>query len=124
MSATIMFLEDNEELRAILAEVMLSELGETPITFGHMSDMVAAAAVVLRTKMAVIDINLGTDELTGIDAYNWLKKMSYAGKICFLTGHAKNHPTVQTAAKSGVEIWVKPMNANVLCESIRKTLKK
>ena len=123
MGASITFLEDNEELREVLSEVTKSELGEEALSFSRFDDLVARRTEVLQTKMAILDINLGCDQATGVDVFHWLKDQGYSGKICFLTGHARNHPMVQAACEIGAEIWSKPMYANALCEAIRKVLK-
>ncbi|AZZ36336.1 hypothetical protein CIK05_05875 [Bdellovibrio sp. qaytius] len=124
MGASITFLEDNEELREVLAEVTRSELGEEALSFGRFDDLVAHRTEVLQTKMAILDINLGADQVTGVDVFHWLKDQGYTGKICFLTGHAKAHPMVQAASEIGAEIWAKPMYATTLCDAIRSVIKK
>lgn len=124
MGASITFLEDNEELREVLSEVTKSELGEESLTFGCFEDLVERRSDVLQTKMAILDINLGCEQATGVEVFHWLKEQGYAGKICFLTGHARSHPMVQAACDIGAEIWAKPMYANTLCEAIRTVLKK
>lgn len=124
MTARITFLEDNEELREVLSEITLSELGEEALSFGHLEDLKAHRSEVLQTKMAILDINLGNEQPTGVDAFHWLKSQGYTGKIYFLTGHAKSHPLVQAACDIGAEIWSKPMYANALCIAIQSVLKK
>ena len=122
MVASIAFLEDNDELREVLAEVTKSELGEESICFRKVEELIAKESEVMQTKMAIIDLNLGQDEASGVDAFYWLKNHGYQGKICFLTGHGKTHPLVIQASEIGAEIWTKPMYANKLCEAIRSVL--
>lgn len=122
MVASITFLEDNEELREVLSEVTKSELGEEALSYSCLDEMMDHRAEVLQTKMAILDINLGSDQPTGVDAFHWLKSQDYKGKICFLTGHAKTHPMVKAASESGVEIWTKPMYADELCKAIRSAI--
>lgn len=124
MAASITFLEDNEELREVLSEVTKSELGEEVLSFKSFDELVKHRTEVLQTKMAILDINLGSDQPTGVQAFHWLKSQGYTGKICFLTGHGKTHPMVQAASESGAEIWKKPMYANALCEAIQSAIKK
>ncbi len=124
MAASITFLEDNEELREVLSEVTKSELGEEALSFSRLAELIEHRAEVLQTKVAILDINLGSDQPTGVDAFHWLKSQGYTGKICFLTGHGKTHPMVQAACDIGAEIWTKPMYANALCEAIRTAIKK
>lgn len=123
MAASITFLEDNEELREVLSEITKSELGEEALSFSRLEQLIAHRTDVLQTKMAILDINLGSDQPTGVDAFHWLKSQGYTGKICFLTGHAKTHPMVQVASEIGAEIWTKPMYAETLCQAIRSAIK-
>ena len=124
MGASITFLEDNEELREVLSEVTKSELGEEALSFACFEQLAARRNEVLETKMAILDINLGADQASGVEVFHWLKEQGYAGKICFLTGHGRSHPMVQAACDIGAEIWSKPMYANALCDAIRSVLKK
>lgn len=124
MSASIAFLEDNDELREVLAEVAKSELGEDSICFRKVEDLIAHESEVLLTKMAILDLNLGQGQSDGVDAFYWLKDHGYQGKICFLTGHGKTHPLVTKASEIGAEIWTKPMYASKLCEAIRSVIQK
>lgn len=124
MVASIMFLEDNAELREVLSEVTKSELGEEALSYSRLEDLKNHRDEVLQTKIAIIDINLGSEEPTGVEAFRWLKSQGYSGKICFLTGHVGAHPMVQEASEVGVEIWSKPMFASKLCEAIRSVIKK
>jgi FixJ family two-component response regulator len=50
---------------------------------------------------AVLDINLGAGEPTGIDAYHWLRSHGFSGRVIFLTGHAASHPLVREARLIG-----------------------
>ena len=58
-----------------------------------------------RFGVAMLDINLGYGQPSGLDAYAWLKEKNFSGKIIFFTGHAKLHPDVLKAAQiPGVQI--------------------
>jgi FixJ family two-component response regulator len=59
--------------------------------------------------LAILDINLGEGQPSGLDAYHWLRESGFEGKIVFLTGHARSHPLVSQARQAGkVVILEKP----------------
>ena len=66
-------------------------------------------------RRRILDINLGPDRRSGIDAYAWLRRQGYKGRIVFLTGHANNHPLVVEAQRIGdAEIYSKPIEPDRL----------
>jgi FixJ family two-component response regulator len=65
----------------------------------------------LACDSAILDINLGPGQPSGIDAYKWLRNNGYRGRIAFLTGHAGTHPLVIEATRIGdAEIFSKPVD--------------
>jgi FixJ family two-component response regulator len=75
-----------------------------------MSAVQERAAQVLRTGLAILDVNLGPGEPSGVDIYRWLRGKDYHGKIVFLSGHARTDPQVEEAARiSGVDFFQKPL---------------
>ncbi len=46
-----------------------------------------------------LDVNLGSEEYSGLDAYAWLQKHNYEKKVVFFTGHAQAYPEVRVAVK-------------------------
>lgn len=122
MGASITFLDDDDGLRELLVEVTKTVLGEDALGLSQFEDLVVHREEVLQTKMTILDINLGLNKKSGVDAFHWLKNQGYKGKICFLTGHGKAHPMVQAAQDSGVEIWTKPMDPVAFCEAIGEVL--
>lgn len=70
-------------------------------------------------KFAFLDINLGTNSPSGLDAYDWLLKRRFPGKVIFLTGHAGTHPLVVEALKvPGVRLLEKPTTASSIISAI------
>ena len=52
---------------------------------------------------------------SGLDAYLWLRKHGFHGRIVFLTGHAGSHPLVVEASRLGdADVVAKPISAEVL----------
>lgn len=119
MSADVVFLEDNEELRQIMTVLLESELRVRCLSFARFADLEKNVSAVLKTKIAILDINLGVNEPSGIDAYNWLRLMNYQGQVVFMTGHAQSHPLVLEATKTGAVVLEKPMKAQILFDIVR-----
>ena len=78
-------------------------------------ELVALGEEALGCGVAILDINLGPNRRSGIDAYKWLRHKGYAGRIIFLTGHASNHSLVVEAHRIGdAEILSKPIHPDRL----------
>jgi DNA-binding NarL/FixJ family response regulator len=68
---------------------------------------------------AILDINLGQGEPTGIDAYHWLRSRGFSGRVVFLTGHAASHPLVREARLIGDAVVLeKPTGMDHLSSAI------
>ena len=63
-----------------------------------------------RTDLAILDVNLGYGQPSGLQIYHWLIGQHYPGEIVFLSGHARTDPDVEEASKiSGVHFFEKPL---------------
>src|SRR5215467_2497757 len=89
MSARIVFLDDNQDLRELIRDILESELKVECRCFGSVMELTNDREEVLCAKVALLDINLGPDVPNGIDAFNWLRKQEFRGKFVFFTGHAR-----------------------------------
>ena len=107
---TVLFVDDCRDICQVM-EVMCQSLPEVEcVCVTSMSAVLERAAQVLRTDLAVLDVNLGPGEPSGVEIYRWLKGQNYRGKIVFLSGHARTDPVVEEAAKiSGVDFFQKPL---------------
>jgi DNA-binding response OmpR family regulator len=62
--------------------------------------------------LAILDINLGAGSPSGLAGYRWLREHEFAGRVVFLTGHARSHPLVAEASEIGdAVVYEKPMTA-------------
>jgi len=107
---TVLFVDDSSDLCQI-TELMCQSLPEVQsICVSSMSAVLERAAQVLRTDLAILDVNLGPGEPSGVEIYRWLKEQNYHGKIVFLSGHARTDPLIEEAAGiSGVDFFQKPL---------------
>jgi len=111
----VLFVEDNDDLRETFVELTTTVLECRCVGVGSYKELVALGDEVLACDVAILDINLGADQPSGIDAYTWLRHQDYPGRIVFLTGHASTHPLVIEATRIGdAEIFPKPIDADQL----------
>lgn len=120
----VLFVEDSDDLRETFVELITVVVGRRCIGAGSYREVVALGNTVLGCSAAILDINLGPGQPSGIDVYQWLRRVGYAERIVFLTGHASTHPLVIEAARIGdAEILAKPVNLEqirVMVEGVRR----
>ena len=107
---TVLFVDDSSDLCQVI-EAMCQLLPEVEcVCVTSMSAVQERAELVLRTGLAILDVNLGPGEPSGVDIYRWLRGRNYHGKTVFLSGHARTDPQVEEAARmSGVDFFQKPL---------------
>jgi FixJ family two-component response regulator len=107
---TVLFVDDSSDLCEVV-EFMCQSLPEVEcVCVTSMSAVLERAVQVLQTGLAILDVNLGPGEPSGVEIYRWLKGQNYRGKIVFLSGHARTDPLVEDAARiSGVDFFQKPL---------------
>ena len=107
----VLFVEDDDDLRETFVELITVVLGRRCIGVGSYQEVVALEKDVPACGAAILDINLGPGQPSGIDAYQWLRKKGYAERVVFLTGHASTHPLVTEATRIGdAELFSKPID--------------
>src|SRR6478736_7080105 len=99
MAGTILLLDDDQTLLDVMTQTFKLLYERDTVTATSLAMLLEAKAGALATTIAFLDINLGANQPSGIDAYHWLKQNDYQGCIIFFTGHAKTHPLVAEASK-------------------------
>jgi DNA-binding NtrC family response regulator len=123
MQPGILFLDDDADLRRITSTLIQLKTGRTCLALATLDEVRTHREAVLASALAILDINLGEDQPSGLDAYGWLLAESYRGKVVFLTGHAKSHPLVEAAVRMGkVQVFAKPLSAEQLVELVKSAL--
>jgi DNA-binding NtrC family response regulator len=120
--AKIVFLDDSEDLRALMPVLLASGLGEECKCFASLMEFENHKEEVLRARVAILDINLGPNAPDGIDAFHWLMNHGFKGKVLFFTGHARSNPQVALAERNGVAILEKPLHPDKLISVVRRAL--
>ncbi|HEY2743992.1 MAG TPA: response regulator, partial [Polyangia bacterium] len=111
----VLLLDDDEDLLATLGDLVTLLTRRKCVAARSFDELVARRDDALACRDAILDINLGGGKASGLDAYAWLKEQRYAGRIFFLTGHARSHPLVARAcALEGVTVLQKPIETDEL----------
>jgi len=114
MTHNVLFLDDDQDLREVIAE-LLQSFGVSCRTVSSLPELRNAMDSGGAYDLAILDINLGPDSATGVDAYRWLREIGFGGRVAFLTGHARTDPMVQDALRMGeVKVYDKPISAAAL----------
>jgi FixJ family two-component response regulator len=117
MSDTIVFLDDDADLREAFVE-LFATLGERCIAVESVAELIRRGADVLAAKLVILDVNLGPGQPSGVDALEWLRSQGFAGRVVFLTGHADTHPLVREARDRGCTLLRKPVRFEELEELV------
>lgn len=113
----VLFLDDDDDLRDIAVELFgaMGIICHTAATAAEVKNLFDAHGGAI--DLALLDINLGRGQPSGLDVYRWLRGHGYAGRIAFLTGHGRSHPLVGDALRSGdASVFEKPVSPDGLRE--------
>lgn len=122
MVDAVLVVDDDEDLCAVMQD-MFETLGvRRVVTAGSLREVEERRDQALACELAILDINLGSGQPSGIDVYEWLEREGFAGRIVFLTGHASDDPRVKAVASLvGSEIASKPISVAEVRELIGRT---
>jgi len=117
----VLVLEDDEDLRALLCELLVAAGAKACVSAASFEAMVRQKEQVLECGLALLDVNLGAKVPSGLDAYHWLQENGFGGRIVFLTGHARSHPLVRQAHElTQARVLSKPIDAKELMALVGK----
>jgi DNA-binding NtrC family response regulator len=104
---SVLVLDDDADLRMTLCE-LFDSYGARSVGVGSVDELRRVMEDGPSFDLAILDVNLGAGQPSGVDAYRWLKEHSFSGRIAFLTGHARSLPGVAEAYALGATILQKP----------------
>jgi FixJ family two-component response regulator len=120
---TILVLDDSEDLLQLTSLVVEHMCGCKAVTAKSMGDVQRLGDTALACHLAILDINLGPGEPSGVDVYRWLRDRGFRHPIYFLTGHAATFPLVAEAERLGdAKVLNKPMPAAELVRLVKGAL--
>lgn len=108
-------LDDDVDLCELLKLLFEESLGVECVVVHSFAELVSRKGDVLDCALAILDVNLGPRQATGLDALDWLQAHAFAGSIAFLTGHARRDSLLHDrAANAGVPVLEKPVEPDTL----------
>lgn len=117
MAGGIFVLEDDDDLRLVLVDLIRRSTHRDCFGLRTLDQLREQRAAVLACAVGVLDVNLGTGQPSGLDAFAWLRAERFAGRIAFLTGHAATNPLVERAREMGqASVLSKPLQIPKLLE--------
>jgi len=120
---TVLLIDDHEALLDSTKEFLELVVKVNCLCFRGLKDLTSGWADVSKAapSVAILDINLGAGEPSGVDVYHWLRAQGFRGQIAFLTGHAKDHPLVKQAVQiNDAKVFEKPMGIGDLTALVRE----
>jgi CheY-like chemotaxis protein len=112
----VLIVDDNVDLLDVLSET-IGQLGAEACAVASVAALIARRESALTCHLAILDVNLGENVPSGVDACRWLRKQGFGGAIVFLTAHAARHPlVVAAAALPDTRILRKPITIEQLDE--------
>jgi DNA-binding NtrC family response regulator len=116
MAGTVLLLDDDTDALEMLEMALSLLCGCKCVHAQSYSELTRIADSALASTVALLDVNLGPRQPSGLDAYRWLRDRHYPGRVYFLTGHARSHPLVaQALAMGDAKLLEKPIAADDLC---------
>lgn len=113
----VLLVDDDEDLVEMFG--LLFGCHGIPHRRAHTLDEVKAlGADLAEVTTAILDVNLGPNQPSGVDVAIWLHER-HTMRIVFITGHAPEHPLVRAASGEHGEVLEKPVPTNVLLEIAR-----
>jgi FixJ family two-component response regulator len=115
MRAKVLLLDDDDDVRAVMSEILQLYFDRESLEMRSFDDMVSRGDDALTCSFAILDVNLGPGRPSGVEAHHWLRRRGFQGEIVFLTGHAYSHPEVQRASAVGdARVLRKPIRVEQL----------
>lgn len=105
----VLLLDDDIDLCTVVSEIILDLGSPNCLCIHSVDDLKKLDNKIFEFDVMLLDVNLGNNGSTGVDAYHWLVEKKYQGKIAFFTGHARSNPLVKKALEDpGISLIEKP----------------
>jgi FixJ family two-component response regulator len=115
MAGDVLLLDDDQDLLDALGELIGLMTGRLVQKVRSFAELATLGPAVDRDALAILDVNLGPDAPSGVDAARWLRERKFPGRIVFLTGHAHGSPVVRQAQALGdIPVMTKPLRPEQL----------
>ena len=115
----VLIVEDDKDLASTYNQVFALFSDCKVVIAESLSVVEARREEALSCSVAILDINLGEGEPSGIDVYIWLRRSGFLGSVFFMTGHGRSHPLVAQAVAIGeATVLEKPFDIERLIQLI------
>lgn len=118
MAATVLLVDDDPDLLDVMGMLMEHE-GLGYIAARSLAEVQALGSALATISVAILDVNLGPGQPTGLDVHDWLRAQGVRSRIVFVTGHAPDHPLVQETAGGAHLVLAKPIASSALVRVAR-----
>jgi DNA-binding response OmpR family regulator len=117
---SVLIIDDDEDLRDSVSDVLAAAGVRRRVLAASLAELQQAGEAALACRLAILDVNLGEGQPTGVEVSLWLREHGFSGAIVFLTGHAASDPrVVAAAAVPNTRIVAKPFSFDGLVELAR-----
>lgn len=118
-AVSVLLIDDDEDVLDTMGD-LVRLLGGSCVALSGFAELLERREEALRCALAIVDVNLGADEPSGLDVYTWLRAARFPGRVMFLSGYADNHPFVERArALVGARVVQKPLGLAQLCAALK-----
>jgi FixJ family two-component response regulator len=113
----LLVVDDDEDLLEMFS--LLFANADVPcVTARSLADVTLLEPQLRQITSAILDVNLGPGQPTGVAVAAWLRERSSVIRIIFMTGHAPEHPLVVQASGDS-PVFTKPIETQVLVDFAR-----
>jgi DNA-binding response OmpR family regulator len=109
----ILICDDDPDIAEVMGEFFRDHGFDCVITQSA-DEVVAHRSEALGCSLAILDVNLGQGQPSGVDVFRWLQRERFGGSVVFLTGHAVTSSILDGARTLGVPILSKPVGEETL----------
>jgi FixJ family two-component response regulator len=115
MDGDVVVVDDDDDLLEAVAELVEETTQRRVWKARSVAELMSLGARALGCELAILDVNLGANAPSGLDALNWLNESNFKGRALFLTGHAPSFQLVRDAKVStNVPVLSKPISGDDL----------
>jgi FixJ family two-component response regulator len=115
MDGDVVVVDDDDDLLDAVAELVEETTQRRVWKARSVAELKTLGPRALACELAILDVNLGANAPSGLDALAWLNERNFKGRALFLTGHAPSYQLVQDArASTNVPVLSKPISGDDL----------
>lgn len=93
----VLLLDDDKSLCFLMMELFEDVRDVEVKTVNSFDQFIDLETQIHSFDVIFLDVNLGQDDKSGLDAFKWLQDRNFQEKIVFFTGHAQAYPEVKSA---------------------------